>query len=125
MNIELVKPAMLALAGAVALASSGGAVAHEPNEVDEWVQYSGMTTLSAGGLDITCRTTISGIIDVSTGNVFIFSVGGSSQDPNFSEQCANIYTGNLEWTATLSNVGSNVSGTVSAILFHITLICRW
>jgi len=97
MNRKTFKPMMLALAGAVALAGFGNA-----NAADQYVIYKGETTLTTDtGATAICWLTVAGTID-ENGNVVIKAAGTR---PGDYPTCSAIYTGNIPWTGTMSNLG--------------------
>lgn len=107
MKAENVKRTLLAALGALALSGVGVA-----NAATEYVVYKGYTLLTApSGATVQCWTTLAGTIDTVTGDVVIKAAGARPGDP----LCAGIYVGNFAWTATMSNTGSGVPGTLHPI----------
>lgn len=113
MNSKTFKPMMLALAGAVALASASSAYA-----VEDKIIYRGETHLVApSGAEVTCILTLAGQMDDS--GVLTVLAGGTQPGEG---TCVAIYTGNHPWLGTWGsgtiglNTDSNGSGLPSTIV---------
>ncbi len=102
MSNKILKPTMLALAGAVALGAAG---AHASTCV-----YQGNTTMTDPntGLSPTCDLTVVADVDCGTRVARIISAGAIPGDPT----CVGVNTGNLPWGAQLDASGGIVGSVI-------------
>lgn len=100
--MNILKKSLLVLAGAATLAVAGTASAMTPPYA--MCIYKGESTLSAGGTDVTCWTTLVAKVNCD-GDVEIVAVGAVPNDgPTGDPNCYGIGTADLPWRTTAAGI---------------------
>lgn len=116
MNSKMFKPTMLALAGAVALASVGVAQA----QIADPILYEGETrlTLVNFGIESECTLYLVGTANMNTGAVVV-EAASTDSDETGTQTCDNLVLGGFPWTGTLSNTAGAGNVTLNGIVVTV------